>query len=196
MAISAREVRSVAELTRLLAVGEHVKYLFFWGHRAPPGGGTGKGCLSQWWPAEFTVDAVTYQSAEHFMMAGKALLFGDTETADKIIAAPHPDAAKKLGRQVRGFDEAHWVRHRFDLVVAGNIAKFGQHPDLRDYLLTTGDRVLVEASPVDRIWGIGLAADDERAASPGQWEGLNLLGFALMEVRDRLNDPRLKVQQT
>jgi len=186
MANSAGEVRGVTDLEQLVAGGEQVKYLFFWGHQAPPGGGTGKGCLSQWWPAGFTADGVTYASAEHFMMAGKALLFGDTGTAEEIIAAPHPHAAKRLGRQVRGFDEAHWAERRFDLVVAGNMAKFGQHADLRDYLLGTGDRVLVEASPVDRVWGIGLAAGDERAASPGQWEGLNLLGFALMKVRGRL----------
>ena len=78
--------------------------------------------------------------------------------------------------------------HRFDLVVTGNMAKFGQHRDLREFLVGTGDRVLVEASPQDRIWGIGLAADDERAASPRQWLGLNLLGFALMEVRHRLKN--------
>lgn len=71
-------------------------------------------------------------------------------------------------------------------MVAGNLAKFGQHTDLREYLLGTGDRVLVEASPLDRVWGIGLAADDERAVSPDQWRGLNLLGFALMQVRETL----------
>ena len=120
------------------------------------------------------------------MMAAKALLFGDAETADRIRQAPHPEAAKALGREVRGFDEQLWVQRRFDLVVTGNLAKFGQHVELRDFLLTTGSRVLVEASPVDRIWGIGLAADHEHAASPEHWRGLNLLGFALMEVRHQL----------
>jgi ribA/ribD-fused uncharacterized protein len=120
------------------------------------------------------------------MMAAKTLLFGDAETAARIQAAPHPGAAKKLGRQVRGFDERSWVQRRFDLVITGNLAKFGQHPQLRDFLLGTGNRILVEASPLDRIWGIGLAVDDERATSPQQWPGLNLLGFALMEVRHQL----------
>lgn len=182
----AGEIRSAEQLTLFLADGGQVKYLLFWGHQAAPDGGVGRGCLSQWWPVEFTVDSVTYASAEHFMMAGKARLFGDVETAEKIIAAPHPHAAKALGRRVRGFDEGYWAKHRFDLVVTGNMAKFGQHPGLRQYLLSTAGRVLVEASPADRIWGIGLAADDERAASPDRWRGLNLLGFALMEVRDRL----------
>jgi ribA/ribD-fused uncharacterized protein len=76
---------------------------------------------------------------------------------------------------------------RFEVVVAGNMAKFGQHAGLRQFLLGTGDRVLVEASPRDTIWGIGLAAGDERAAGPDRWRGLNLLGFALMEVRQRLH---------
>jgi ribA/ribD-fused uncharacterized protein len=189
MADPASDIRSTEHLAGLLAGGGQVKYLFFWGHRAEPAGGIGKGCLSQWWPVEFTVEGTTYASAEHFMMAGKALLFGDAETAEQIIAAPQPNAAKALGRQVRGFDEALWSEHRSTLVVAGNLAKFGQHADLREYLLGTGDRVIVEASPRDRIWGIGLSADDERAMSPTQWRGLNLLGFALMQVRESLRSP-------
>ena len=92
----------------------------------------------------------------------------------------------ELGRQVRGFTERRWAERRFDLVVSGNLAKFGQHPELRDFLLGTGHRVLVEASPADRIWGIGLSADHEHATSPEHWPGLNLLGFALMGVRHRL----------
>jgi len=120
------------------------------------------------------------------MMAAKAMLFGDAETAERIRAAPHPGAAKALGRQVRGFDEQRWAERRFSLVVTGNLAKFGQHPELRDFLLGTGSTILVEASPLDRIWGSGLTVDDEHAASPADWSGLNLLGFALMEVRRQL----------
>jgi ribA/ribD-fused uncharacterized protein len=89
-------------------------------------------------------------------------------------------------RAARGFDEECWAEHRFEVVVNGNMAKFGQHRQLRDFLAGTGSRVLVEASPLDRVWGIGLAAEDERAGSPEGWPGLNLLGFALMEVRHRL----------
>jgi ribA/ribD-fused uncharacterized protein len=132
------------------------------------------------------VDGVDYPSAEHYMMAAKARLSSDAVAAAQILAAPHPGAAKALGRQVRGFDEQRWAEHRFEVVVAGNIAKFGQHPQLRGFLASTGSRVLVEASPRDRVWGIGLAAGDERAASPARWPGLNLLGFALMEVRQQL----------
>ncbi|MBG0816846.1 NADAR family protein [Planomonospora sp. ID82291] len=182
------DVRDVAALTAAVARGEKVRYLMFWGHRPPRSGGVGAGCLSQWWPADFTVDGVVYRTAEHFMMAGKARLFGDEETAAEIVAAGHPKRAKDLGRRVRGFDERAWQAARSDLVVRGNLAKFAQHPELGGFLLGTGDRVLVEASPVDRIWGIGLAAGDERAGRPETWRGLNLLGFALMQVRQALRD--------
>ncbi len=87
---------------------------------------------------------------------------------------------------MRGFDEAVWERERFGIVVEGSVHKFAAHPALRRFLLDTGDRVLVEASPVDRVWGIGLAADDEAAMDPERWRGPNLLGFALMAARERL----------
>jgi len=162
------------------------EFLFFWGHQAGPRGGVGPWVFSQWWPAPFVVDGHEYPTAEHYMMTGKALLFDDEVAAAAIRAAATPRAAKNAGRQVAGFDEARWAARRFDIVVAGNLAKFGQHPQLRDYLVGTGDRVLVEASPVDPVWGIGLAATDPRAQDPSQWAGLNLLGFALMRVRDQL----------
>lgn len=186
MVATAASTRSVHELAGLVRDSGQPEYLMFWGHRPQAGGGVGRGCLSQWWPVTFTVDGLSYRSAEHFMMAGKALLFGDAGTAARIRQAPHPGAAKALGREVAGFDEERWAAHRFDVVVAGNLPKFGQHAGLRKFLMATGDRVLVEASPRDKIWGIGLAADDERAASPDRWPGQNLLGFALMEVRQRL----------
>ena len=186
MTVSAADARTVDELVAFVLDGGQPDFLTFWGHRPPAAGGVGKGCLSQWWPAAFTVDGVSYPSAEHYMMAAKARLSGDAGAAEEIVAAPHPGAAKALGRQVRGFDEQRWAAHRFDVVVTGNMAKFGQHRQLRDFLVGTGSRVIVEASPRDRVWGIGLAADDERAGSPERWPGLNLLGFALMEVRHRL----------
>jgi ribA/ribD-fused uncharacterized protein len=188
MTVTAGDVRTVDELLSFILDGGQPKYLLFWGHQPPPTGGAGKGCLSQWWPVPFTVDGMSYPSAEHFMMTAKALLFGDTGAADRIRSAPHPRAAKALGREVRGFDERRWAERRFDLVVRGNLAKFSQHTDLGNYLLGTGSRVLVEASPVDQVWGIGLAADDEQATSE-HWPGLNLLGFALMEVRQQLRSP-------
>lgn len=177
------EPRSVEDVRRLHAEGAAPKYLFFWGHRPTR---SGKHVLSQWFERDFEDGGTLYRSAEHYMMAAKARLFGDGETEALILAAGHPAEVKKLGRRVRGFDEERWAAHRFELVVQGNVAKFGGDPHLRGYLLGTGDRVLVEASPLDRIWGIGLAEDDERATDPERWNGLNLLGFALMEARARL----------
>ncbi|WP_372446820.1 NADAR family protein [Microbispora oryzae] len=178
--------RSVEEAVAAERSGRTLRYLYFWGHRPARDGGAGPGCLSQWWPVAFTEDGHTFASAEHYMMAHKAWLFGDARTAEQILAADHPGEAKKLGRAVRDFDEQAWNARRFDIVVRGNIAKFGQNAELRRYLLATGKRVLVEASPYDRIWGIGLTAGDERAATPATWQGLNLLGFALMAARDAL----------
>lgn len=176
----------VAELVRREAAGERVEYLHFWGHRPRKDGRVGAGCLSQWWPVEFTVDGERFASAEHFMMVGKARLFGDEDAVAAILADPDPAAAKKLGRTVRGYDDAAWQAAAYDIVVAGNHAKFAQHPDLGEFLVATGGAVLVEASPYDRIWGIGLRATDPAAAAPSTWCGTNLLGFALMDVRDRL----------
>ena len=120
------------------------------------------------------------------MMAQTAVLFGDKEVLQKIMSADNPAVYKSLGRQIRNFDEKIWNEHKFDIVVNGNTAKFSQNPELLDFLLKTGDRVLVEASPYDRIWGIGLAKDTPDIENPFKWKGENLLGFALMEVRENL----------
>lgn len=181
--------RTREQLAESVAYGAAPKWLLFWGHRPPAGGGVGKGCLSQWWPCAFVVDGVEYTSAEQWMMAAKARLFGDFPAEERILAARSPAEAKKLGRSVRGFDEQIWADQRFELVVRGNLAKFGQDAALGSYLSSTANRVLVEASPQDRIWGIGLSADDPSAREPADWRGLNLLGFALMEARDRLAAP-------
>ncbi len=168
--------------------GYRPKWLLFWGHKHSKDGSLGKTCFSQWWDGHpFEVDGIAYRTAEHFMMAEKARLFGDEKTCARVLEAASPAEAKKLGRLVGNFDEQAWLAARNDIVVRGNEAKFSQHPHLKDFLLGTGDRVLVEASPVDRIWGIGLAATDPGAEDPKQWRGLNLLGFALMEVRRRLS---------
>lgn len=164
------------------AAGRAFRYHFFYGHRREP-----DGVFSQWWPCEFEVDGQRYTSAEQFMMAGKARLFGDAAALAAILATDDPAACKRLGRAVRGFDETAWASARFDLVVAGNLAKFGQSDRLGAILRATGGAVLVEASPTDRIWGIGLAASDPRAGDPATWRGQNLLGFALVAARARLS---------
>ena len=166
--------------------GEAFEYLFFWGHRPRKDHELGPSCLSQWWPCAFDLDGQRYSSAEQYMMAEKARISGDAEALAAILAADEPGRIKALGRKVRGFDEARWTAARFDIVVRGSTAKFGQDERLRHYLLGTGASVLVEASPTDRIWGIGLTADDPRARDPRAWLGTNVLGFALMHARESL----------
>lgn len=166
--------------------GERFRYVFFWSHRGQAGPPDAS-ALSQWAPIGFTVDGVHYPTAEHWMMAEKARLFGDDHHLAQILAAQHPKQAKDLGRQVRGFDQATWLAHRRPIVTAGNRHKFTQNPAEGAWLVGTQGRVLVEASPVDRVWGIGWAADRAEARDPRQWRGLNLLGFALMDVRAELS---------
>jgi len=166
--------------------GEALKFLFFWGHSNALNEKVGKFCFSQWFELPFLVDGIIYKTAEHWMMANKAALFNDFNTHQKIINAKSPGEAKELGRQVLGFDEQIWATNRYDIVVNGNIHKFNQHSVLADFLMNTKDRVLVEASPIDKIWGIGLSKDSEQIDNPYFWNGQNLLGFALMEVRDFL----------
>ncbi|MFJ2481803.1 NADAR family protein [Pseudomonas sp. NPDC087598] len=162
---------------------ENLEFTFFWGHQ-PSKKGVTAACFSQWYVAEFKVDGQCYPTAEHFMMAEKAALFGDHEIRAQVLQATTPEAAKALGRKVRGFNNEEWLQHRYDIVVRANQAKFSQNPELNTYLKGTGARIIVEASPVDSIWGIGLTKDDAKANNPNLWEGLNLLGFALMQVRD------------
>lgn len=179
------DTRDVASLAALVAAGAPVQFLHFWGHspgRAP----VGPWVLSQWFPAPFTVDGDLYPTAEHWMMAEKARLFGDEARRAQILASARPAEVKAHGRAVAGFDEPRWQANRYEIVVQGSLHKFSQNPDFGAWLQGTQGRVLVEASPVDRIWGIGLPQDDPRAQDPAQWRGLNLLGFALMEARARL----------
>ncbi|MEM1217019.1 MAG: NADAR family protein [Bacteroidota bacterium] len=173
-------------LLAAIAAGETFEYLHFWGHRPAADGSVNKSCFSQWYARGFTYDDEYFPTAEHWMMAGKARLFGDEKARAQIFRDDSPHAAKKLGRKVSNFDKATWEEHCFQLVVAGNYHKFSQSAPLRAYLLQTGDKVLVEASPYDAIWGIGMAEQDPRANDPQQWMGTNWLGFALMEVRDKL----------
>jgi len=119
-------------------------------------------------------------------MAGKARLFNDEESLLQILESADPKTAKELGRRVKNFDGAKWEANARRLVTEGNIAKFSQNSHLCDFLLATGNTVLVEASPCDQIWGIGLEESDERTKDPAKWQGQNLLGFTLMDVRSRL----------
>ena len=165
---------------------EALKFIFFWGHANKYNEDVGKFCFSQWYECPFVVDSITYKTSEHWMMAQKAKLFNDIEVFEKIIHSIKPGEAKELGRQVIGFNEVEWNDNRFEIVKTGNIHKFTQHPKLEEYLLKTDNRILVEASPVDTVWGIGLTQDSKDIYNVNAWRGLNLLGFALMETRDFL----------
>ncbi|TYA78608.1 NADAR family protein [Seonamhaeicola marinus] len=166
---------------------ERIKFLFFWGHTPNKDGSIGKSCFSQWWEAGFVVDGIAYKTAEHWMMAEKARLFNDEKHLAEIIKCNSPAAAKQLGRKVFGFNPEKWNALKYDIVKQGNLHKFSQNENLKSFLLNTENLVLVEASPRDRIWGIGMGESNEKAENPHLWRGENLLGFALMEVRDELN---------
>lgn len=172
-------------LIEAIDAGLRPRFLLFWGHRPPRSGRIGPSCLSQWWAQPFSVDGTTYRTAEHWMMAEKARLFGDAAAEAGVLASATPKEAKAWGRQVQGFDTDTWDAHKFDIVRTGSTHKFSQ-PDLRAYLLSTDDAVLVEASPSDAVWGIAMGAKNKRCHDPRQWQGENLLGFALMAARDVL----------
>ncbi|MDB7934900.1 NADAR family protein [Flavonifractor plautii] len=161
-------------------------FLFFYGHQLPSDGSTTESCLSQWYPCIFEAEGILYQSMEQYMMAQKAAYFGDYRTHARILGACTPGDCKALGRMVSGFQEESWRQVREQIVLCGNFQKFLQNPPLKSFLLQTGDRVLAEASLYDRIWGIGMSKGQPGIQDPGNWRGLNLLGFALMQVRTML----------
>ena len=119
-------------------------------------------------------------------MHQKALLFDNTEIAQKIMETEDPSAHKALGREITGFIEEIWNQHKYQFVLEANLAKFSQNEPLKEFILSTGSKILVEASPFDKIWGIGMSASDENITNPSLWKGQNLLGIALMEVRETL----------
>ena len=152
-------------------------FVFFW---KPPA------IYGQWTTSYFTVDGIQYTCAEQFMMAEKARLFGDVAVEKQILSTNSPKAHKSLGRKVKGFQQEVWEEHRLDIVTRGNIAKFSQNSEMAEALLATGSRELVEASPYDQVWGIGLRADNPIVTDKSNWCGLNLLGIALMQTRETL----------
>ncbi len=167
--------------------GEELNIIAFWGHTPNPKKIT-KACFSQWYNCGFEADGVRYHTAEQYMMAQKAILMGDEATRQRIMAAEHPSAYKALGREVQHFDPELWDREKYRVVLQGNLHKFSQNPQLLAFLLSTGDSVIVEGSPEDDIWGVMLDSSDPWIKDPNKWQGENLLGFALMEVRDILRD--------
>jgi ribA/ribD-fused uncharacterized protein len=160
---------------------ETSKYVFFYGHHQTA---SGHHVFSQWTACSFSdEDQNTYTSTEQYMMAQKALLFDDQDYFDLIIKSNNPAQIKKYGRMIRGFNERKWNRHKFNIVVQGNYLKFTQNVQFKHILMLTGSKTIVEASPYDRIWGIGLDAKTASKVPESSWPGENLLGKALVEVR-------------
>lgn len=143
--------------------------------------------LSNWHPCRFTYRGVAFSCVEQFMMYAKAKLFSNDAAAAEILATSDPKTQKRLGRNVAGFVETTWAARRESIVYVGCREKFSQNADLRAALLATAPTVLVEASPYDRIWGVGLGASSPHIVNESSWRGLNLLGIALMKVRDTLS---------
>jgi ribA/ribD-fused uncharacterized protein len=160
------------ELRRRIEAGERFQYLFFYGHKKPADGDSvDSSCLSQWYDAGFEINGIHYSTAEHWMMAEKARLFDDMEILEQILSAPDPKAAKALGRKVRGFEQDKWKSKRVEIVILGNLAKFGQNENLNAFLQATAGTILVEAAARDVIWGIGLGASNEKAKDPSTPSG-------------------------
>lgn len=148
------------------------------------------GPFSQWHASTFQRSLepdgplVTFNRAEQWMMASKAMLFGDLDALEQIMASNDPSRQKELGKRVKPFEQAKWDARAFEIVVGGNISKFYQNPPLRDYLIATDSKILVEGNKHDTVWAVGLSWDDPLIFDPANWRGKNLLGQALMQVRD------------
>jgi ribA/ribD-fused uncharacterized protein len=149
------------------------QFTFFW-----------SGPFSNWHPSPFEIEDIWYNCSEQYMMAEKARLFGDSETLGKIMASPDPSDQKRYGREVQGFVKEKWDAVAKGVVYRGCRAKFTQNPDLKAILLATAGTTLVEASPEDRIWGIGLRKTDSRSKDRSKWLGTNWLGETLTKIRE------------
>lgn len=152
-------------------------FVFFWGTKSP---------FSNWHPSPFIHDGVLFNCSEQFMMVNKALLFEDIETAEKVMETNSPKRQKELGREVKGFNREVWLRNCVPIMVPGLVSKFRQNSNCYETMKNSIGKIIVEASPVDPIWGIGLAEDNPLAWDQETWKGLNLLGECLMKTREEI----------
>lgn len=146
------------------------------------------GFLSQWYNSDFMEGDILFSTCEQYMMYKKALLFKDIISANNILKEKNPALIKKLGRKIKNFDEEKWIEERFNIIYQANIYKFKTNETLKKKLLESGDIILAEASPYDKIYGIGLKPNHPDVKNPNMWKGLNLLGKALMKVREELQE--------
>lgn len=180
------KIYTKTSLIEAIEKGISFDYWLFYGHKESPDGEGTDSCFSQWFPAAFEVDGQIYPTSEHYMMAQKAALFNDLDMLENILVCKTPKEAKIFGRRVLNFDAAVWEAKRSQIVVDANFAKFSQNKKMKEVLLSSAPKILVEASPRDCIWGIGMGKGNPDAMDPTKWRGKNLLGFALTEVRDLL----------
>ena len=144
------------------------------------------GYLSNWYLSDFKVDSIKFSSMEQYMMYQKAIVFNDTKSAKKILETTDVSKIKALGRQVSNYNDTYWNGVRQIIVYKGLLAKFSQNEDLKKKLLDTGDDILAECAVQDKVWGIGISMKDVNRLDMVKWRGENLLGFALMMVREEL----------
>lgn len=144
------------------------------------------GYLSNWYLSKFTVDGIVFSSVEQYMMYNKAIVFNDLDTAQEIMNTDDVSVIKKLGRSVQGYDDTVWSNVRYNIVLKGVYHKFTQNEVLYSRLIATRGKILAECAVHDRVWGIGLSMKDHNRYSLSKWRGQNLLGGALMQVRENL----------
>jgi ribA/ribD-fused uncharacterized protein len=162
---------------------EKEKFTFFWG-----------GTFSQWAPSKFIIDGVEFNTCEQYMMYKKALMFHDYDSAKKVMETSNPKEQKAIGRKVKGFKDDVWVKYCRDIVYDANVAKFTQNPSMLSELMATNGTSLVEASPYDKRWGIGLGAENPFAQDRSTWDGLNWLGEAIQRVREDINSGKILIK--
>ncbi len=139
---------------------------------------------SQWVNTPFVLEGHKFANAEQYMMYKKAQHFDDQDSVEKILAEPNPKKVKALGRKVKDFDAESWAEVAEDHVTVGSVAKFTQNEDCLEQMIKDKNLILVEASPYDRIWGIGLGVHDPKCLDEKQWNGTNKLGTCLMRARE------------
>ena len=171
--------KTMEELGIKAKMDDDGKFVFFWKlcHKNEE--------FSNWYPSEFVIEGIRYNCVEQYMMAKKAILFGDLDMYQKIMHSDDPGECKELGKQVSNFDSKTWDNCKYEIVFNGNCAKYHQNKELLTRLVATGDAILAEASPYDKVWGIGMDDSDPNAQIPEQWAGQNLLGKILVEIRQK-----------
>lgn len=185
-----QDIYSLEKLQQVWQEGQRFQFIYFWNFKPQDVklDQYNETCCTQWFPSEFVDESgQQYSCCEQYMMAQKAILFNDNETLDKILKTNVPRQIKKLGREVKNFDENKWSQNSQEIVFHGNLYKYSQNEKFRNYILSVPrNAIFVEASPLDSIWGIKLAADNPKVQNPLEWKGTNFLGFQITRVRDYL----------